>query len=121
MFTYGSSLSFYFMTKLFSFSVPYLFVLSSVRPLIIFIYSYISVLHLFMSNEIFKTTNKVTSFVSIYHFIKYSCLHDDVSVSTISGSIMVTSMSMAVLESTVPLWVMDTMDASQWQLGTHTV
>lgn len=31
--------------------------------------------------------------------------------------IMVTSMSLAVLESTVPLWAMDTMDITRWQLG----
>ncbi|XP_052770886.1 chromaffin granule amine transporter-like [Mya arenaria] len=34
-----------------------------------------------------------------------------------AGVIMLTSMSLAVLESTVPLWVMGTMDAKQWQLG----
>ena len=34
-----------------------------------------------------------------------------------SGAIMITSMSLAVLESTVPLWIMDNMEAKQWQLG----
>ncbi|XP_053391042.1 chromaffin granule amine transporter-like, partial [Mercenaria mercenaria] len=33
-----------------------------------------------------------------------------------AGAIMITSMSLAVLESTVPIWVMDTMEAQQWQL-----
>ena len=32
---------------------------------------------------------------------------------------MITSMSLAVLESTVPIWVMDTMKAKQWQLGNN--
>ena len=32
---------------------------------------------------------------------------------------MITSMSLAVLESTVPIWVMDNMKAEQWQLGTY--
>lgn len=34
-----------------------------------------------------------------------------------AGAIMITSMSLAVLESTVPLWIMDNMEAKQWQLG----
>ncbi|KAL4232381.1 hypothetical protein ACF0H5_009949 [Mactra antiquata] len=34
-----------------------------------------------------------------------------------AGAIMVTSMSLAVLESTVPLWIIDTMKAKQWHLA----
>ena len=39
-------------------------------------------------------------------------------LSIVLGAIMITSMSLAVLESTVPLWVLDNMEAKQWQLGT---
>ncbi|XP_064602842.1 synaptic vesicular amine transporter-like [Liolophura sinensis] len=34
-----------------------------------------------------------------------------------AGSIMFSTMSMAVLEPTVPIWVMDTMNIEKWQLG----
>ncbi|KAL8576328.1 hypothetical protein ACOMHN_006251 [Nucella lapillus] len=34
-----------------------------------------------------------------------------------SGAVMLTTMSMAVLEPTVPLWIMSTMHVEKWQLG----
>nr|KAG5687893.1 hypothetical protein BaRGS_027216 [Batillaria attramentaria] len=33
------------------------------------------------------------------------------------GAVMLTTMSMAVLEPTLPLWVMSTMHVQKWQLG----
>ena len=39
---------------------------------------------------------------------------------TPAGALMITAMSMAVLESTVPIWVMDTMHVEQWKLGWYT-
>ena len=34
-----------------------------------------------------------------------------------AGAVMLSTMSMAVLEPTVPLWVMRTMHVEKWQLG----
>jgi hypothetical protein len=30
---------------------------------------------------------------------------------------MLTTMSMSTLESTVPIWILDTMNAEKWELG----
>ncbi|ESO82718.1 hypothetical protein LOTGIDRAFT_82249, partial [Lottia gigantea] len=44
-------------------------------------------------------------------------LLQDPYILVISGSIMLTSMAMAVIEPTVPLWIMQTMNAEKWQIG----
>ena len=39
------------------------------------------------------------------------------SAPVFAGAVMLSTMSMAVLEPTVPLWVMRTMHVEKWQLG----
>ncbi|KAK7109835.1 synaptic vesicular amine transporter-like [Littorina saxatilis] len=51
---------------------------------------------------------------------KFTPLHillRDPYILVASGAVMLTTMSMAVLEPTVPLWVMKTMHVEKWQLG----
>ncbi|KAK7466743.1 hypothetical protein BaRGS_00037152 [Batillaria attramentaria] len=51
---------------------------------------------------------------------KFTPLHvllRDPYILVASGAVMLTTMSMAVLEPTLPLWVMSTMHVQKWQLG----
>ncbi|XP_060601753.1 synaptic vesicular amine transporter-like [Ruditapes philippinarum] len=91
---------------------------------------------------LYAVSGKTAPFVGIFVFclinigIQFWCLDDIAEINKVqmksaslhrllldpyillcAGSLMITSMSLAVLESTVPIWVMDTMGAQQWQLG----
>ncbi|XP_050396603.1 synaptic vesicular amine transporter [Patella vulgata] len=65
----------------------------------------IAVLILF---DLGKHQNKTTSLLKLLR---------DPYIAVIAGAIMLTTMAMAVIEPTVPLWIMQTMEVQKWQLG----
>ncbi|KAK3799315.1 hypothetical protein RRG08_048822 [Elysia crispata] len=63
---------------------------------------------------VFGIKVKTESYVTITPL--YALLKDHY-ILIASGAVMLTTMSMSVLEPTVPLWVMSTMEVKNWELG----
>lgn len=60
-----------------------------------------------------KSTSKVDH-IQLSTVVK---LFTDPYILVCAAAIMVTSMSLAAMESTVPIWAMDNLDIRQWQIG----